>query len=205
MTSTEIIRASEMSESAPIISDEKTPRMPRLSTLSEDSLAEDDCVNQSYGPYVNEDDTIDTCKQEDEGGSSSAWELVLSLYLPLMLLWFRRSIFGTAYLVRSLFLGHAVRFAFGNMSEWMTENAPWLQPLFSMGGKGTNPHAWPPAALALLAMLTVVAFVVHPDGFTWVMLSGTRYALFSFAILGSRLETIQSCPEGFRGDFWKIS
>jgi hypothetical protein len=190
-SSTEVVTASEISESAPITSEEKTPTMSRLSHQSESSLAlaEDDCLNQSsYGPYVNEDDTIDTGKQEDQEGSSSAWELMLSLYLPLMLLGFRRSMFVTANLVRSLILGHVVRFLFGSISEWMTEKTPWLQPLFSKGGKGTDPHAWPPAALAALAILTVVALVVHPDGFTWVMLSRTRYVVFIFIYFyGTRL------------------
>jgi hypothetical protein len=190
-SSTEVVTASEISESAPITSEEKTPTMSRLSHQSESSLAlaEDDCLNQSsYGPYVNEDDTIDTGKQEDQEGSSSAWELMLSLYLPLMLLGFRRSMFVTANLVRSLILGHVVRFFFGSISEWMTEKTPWLQPLFSKGGKGTDPHAWPPAALAALAILTVVALVVHPDGFTWVMLSRTRYVVFMLIYFyGTRL------------------
>ena len=180
-SSTEVSPALEVSESAPITQEEKTPAMSRLSTRSEDSLAlaEDDCLDQSYGPYVNEDVTIDTTrKQEDEESSSSTWELMLSLYLPLMWLGFRGSFSIIPNLVRSLFLGDAVQYFFSNISEWMTEKTPWLQPLFSKGGKRTDPHAWPPAALAALAILTVVALVVHPDGFTWIILCRLRYVLF---------------------------
>jgi hypothetical protein len=194
-SSTEVISpALEMSESAFITSEEKTPTMSCLLSQSEDSLAipEDDCLDQSYGPYVNEDDTIDTCKQEDEEGSSSALELMLSLYLPLMLLGFRRSMSITANLVRFLIFGHAVQYFFGNMSEWMTEKTPWLQPLFSKGGKGTDPHAWPPAALVALGILTVVALVVHPDGFTWVVLSRTRYVLSILILLWNARLVIHS-------------
>lgn len=37
--------------------------------------------------------------------------------------------------------------------------------------RGFNPdHVWPPPALTLLTLITVVAFVVHPDGLTWIML-----------------------------------
>ena len=36
--------------------------------------------------------------------------------------------------------------------------------------KGLNPDkVWPPPALTLLTLITVVAFVVHPDGLTWIM------------------------------------
>ncbi len=39
------------------------------------------------------------------------------------------------------------------------------------GRKGFNPdHVWPPPALTLLTLMTVVAFVVHPDGLTWIVL-----------------------------------
>lgn len=206
-SSTEVSPALEMSESAPITSEEKTPAMSRLSSRSEDSLlapAEAECLDQSYRPHVNEENTIDTRKQQDEESSSSTWELMLSLYLPLMLLGFQHSFSITGNLVRSLLSsGNTVQIFFGNMSEWMTEKSPWLKPLFSKGGKGTDPHAWPPAALAALAILTVVALVVHPDGFTWVMLSRLRYVFIYFNLCGTRL-VIHSNPIGFVGHFLKI-
>jgi hypothetical protein len=34
--------------------------------------------------------------------------------------------------------------------------------------------AWPPPGLVALAMLTIVALVVHPDGMTWIMLRKIR-------------------------------
>ena len=39
---------------------------------------------------------------------------------------------------------------------------------------GKNDNSWPPPALMALGAFTVVAFVVHPDGLTWVMLSQIR-------------------------------
>jgi len=36
--------------------------------------------------------------------------------------------------------------------------------------------AWPPTALIVLAVLTVVALIVHPDGYTWIFLRKIRYA-----------------------------
>jgi hypothetical protein len=40
----------------------------------------------------------------------------------------------------------------------------------SASRRGFNPdHVWPPPALTFLTLITVVAFVVHPDGLTWIM------------------------------------
>lgn len=85
--------------------------------------------------------------------------------------------FGTMNLFRSLIVGHCLRLIFGNTSEWMTEKAPWLQPLFfpqaASNGK-VDLRSWPPPALTALAILTIVALVVHPDGCTWIVLGKIR-------------------------------
>jgi hypothetical protein len=39
-----------------------------------------------------------------------------------------------------------------------------------------KPADWPPPALIGLALLTIVALVVHPDGFTWILFRKLRYA-----------------------------
>ena len=110
-------------------------------------------------------------------GSSTFYDLFLSLYLPVALVWLRRGMFGTANLVRSLVLGHCLRLVFSNVSEWMAEKTPWLQPILfqqaTSNGK-LDAQAWPPPALTALAMLTILALVVHPDGFTWIMLGKLR-------------------------------
>ena len=36
-------------------------------------------------------------------------------------------------------------------------------------------NSWPPPALILLAVLTIAALIVHPDGFTWVLIPRIRY------------------------------
>ena len=55
------------------------------------------------------------------------------------------------------------------LNDWVQ----WCQVLIveKLGG---DPHSCPPPSLALLAMLTVLAFVVHPDGLTWVLLGKLR-------------------------------
>ena len=148
----------------------------------------------------------------NNSNNSTWWDLFLSLYLPVLLVWVRRGMFGTASLFRSLILGHCLRFLFSNVSVWVTEKSPlWLHPVLllssysstspssllspasssttttttpmssstSHGVVGSvvaavDPHAWPPPALTVLAILTIVALVVHPDGFTWIMLGKLR-------------------------------
>lgn len=61
---------------------------------------------------------------------------------------------------------------------------PWLEVILFQSSsshnalKGTSSdHAWPPPALTALALLTIVALVIHPDGLTWVFLGKLRYVL----------------------------
>lgn len=41
-------------------------------------------------------------------------------------------------------------------------------------------QAWPPPALVVLAILTIAALVVHPDGMTWIVLRKIRYVFLWF-------------------------
>lgn len=94
-------------------------------------------------------------------------------FLPLMFLWFRRSMFGTANLFRSVLLGQCIRLL-------LTTATGTVDPLPKWALMVSDPHAWPPPALTGLAFLTIVAFVVHPDGLTWFMLGKLRYVAISF-------------------------
>jgi hypothetical protein len=152
----------------------------------------DDNSNSNSDNKSNADNTDDTTNKNDS--SSTLWDVMLSLYLPVLLLWLRRSMFGTANLIRSLILGHFLRLFFGNLSGWMSENAPsWLAVTLqtaisssssqSSGGAGgavaaaaskLDQQQWPPPAFVALALLTVFTLVVHPDGFTWIMLGKLR-------------------------------
>ena len=138
------------------------------------SFEEQEFFDPSYGRFAQ----VPSCKEGHEDYSSATfWEMAMSLYLPVLLLWLRRSMFGTANLVRSLILGHCLRLLFGNMSEWITKRSPWLRPFLVHTGKQGDPHAWPPPALTALAILTVMTLIVHPDGFTWIMLGKLRLVI----------------------------
>ena len=141
----------------------------------------------------------DRNSQIDDGdeGIHSYSELILAVYIPLVVLWFRRSMFGPANLVRTILVGQLMRFVFlDNISEWMSERLPpWLEVMLFQSpatkgssassvttilGSGTgknDPHAWPPPAFTALALLTIFALVVHPDGLTWILLGKLRYVL----------------------------
>jgi len=149
---------------------------------------------------------------DTEGGESSYLNLLLTAYVPLILLWFRRSMFGPANLIRSIVVGQLMRLVFvDNIFEWISEKLHhWLDVILFqssttgtmkctnagnmsamlVGGTGKiNPHAWPPPALTALALLTIFALVVHPDGLTWIMLGRLRDALYGgISILGQCLE-----------------
>ena len=52
-------------------------------------------------------------------------------------------------------------------------------------GNHHHPHlpgdygSWPPPAFIILAVMTIVAFIVHPDGPTWILLGKLRYVSFT--------------------------
>ena len=169
------------------------PSLPELSTISPttDYLDEFSQFDQTFGSYessksksigenTNNCEENECCDSTNEDSGSSMWDVMLSLYLPVILLWLRRSMFGTANLVRSLVLGHCLRLLFGNVSGWMSEKVTpsWLASLTIQSstshhhGKGVD--SWPPPALVALALLTIFTLVVHPDGLTWIMLGKLR-------------------------------
>ena len=156
-------------------------------------------------------------EDEDEAYATFTYlAIITALYLPFLLfLWIRRNVFGTASLVRSLFLGHMLRFGvafmllppsttktfiptrvwnFGLRTAQLAEKCwhdkrtqemipAWVHVLLSAAlGVQTDPQgvveksksSWPPPALMALGGFTVLVFVVHPDGLTWIVLDEIR-------------------------------
>jgi len=166
-------------------------------------------IEDSSEKTVKGNKRIDIIKECEE---SSYVNLLLTVYIPLVSLWFRRSMFGPANLIRSIVVGQLMRFVFvDHISERISEKLHrWLDIAFfqsSANGniKGTNvgnvsamlgagsgkidPHAWPPPAFTALALLTIFALVVHPDGLTWIMLGRLRDTAYAgISILGQCLE-----------------
>ena len=170
-------------------------------------------------PLRCEEDGEEEFDEEEDGEDGSAafldrasfLTLLTTLYVPLLLLWLRRSMFGTASLLRSLLIGHALRLLLAyaivlpdvppawasDLSGRVRKTAAWryvvgmgvflIEAIVGpedghggvQGGSGGQNHrggaeTWPPPALMVLAVFTVVAFIVHPDGLTWIMLGKMR-------------------------------
>jgi hypothetical protein len=119
------------------------------------------------------------------------------LYLALLMVCLRRSMLCAAQFFRTLIVGQLVHLE--DISHWISEKSTsswWQQamwhptkvvvttvgiPTTTFAGKyfhaavTGDPHVWPPPAFTALALLTLVALVIHPDGFTWIMLGKLRY------------------------------
>jgi hypothetical protein len=108
-----------------------------------------------------------------------SWDFFCSFLVPVL----AQFIFGGFSIVRTLVLGYTLQNAVREvLPAFLTTSAEKT----IMGGcsssntpfhhQGAVP-GWlstPPPALVVLALLTVVAFVIHPDGFTWILLRKLR-------------------------------
>ena len=168
---------------SPLLSD--PPISPSISTLSTmKSSGPNSSILDEFSQYVESAFGVSEGNEgqdhhhdhEEDSTSATFWELFITMYLPLSALWLRQSVFGITVLVRTVLLGHLLRFVFGNLADWIDEKSPWLHSLLQPMGPHSkpDPKAWPPPALSALALFTVVTFVVHPDGFTWVMLGKVK-------------------------------
>lgn len=111
------------------------------------------------------DDDID----DEESWGSLVLEAIL--YLPMLLM---QSLWTSLHLAKSFLLGEAVLL--------FLEKQWWWQRCQSVLFR-IDSNVWFPPSFLLLVALTVVALVVHPDGFTWVLLGKTRYVVFAADIL----------------------
>jgi len=151
----------------------------------------------------------------DESGSWTFLNFLSTWYLPLIFLWLRRSMFGTANLFRSILVGQFLRLVLvqcGDQQKWVE---PFVEPPSAFTSNSDtflynielpkwfeafmDSNAWPPPALTALGVLTFVAFVVHPDGLTWFMLGKLRDAILSI------LHSFVSCWTMFIQDYGIIT
>lgn len=120
------------------------------------------------------------CDWQPQQVARFSWDFFCSFLVPLL----AQFIFGGFSIVRTLVLGYTLQNAVREvLPAFLTTSAEKSM----MGGcssssstpfhhHGTIP-SWlstPPPALVVLALLTVVAFVIHPDGFTWILLRKLR-------------------------------
>ena len=147
---------------------------------SSDSNNNNNNNNTSSPAYKDVEDTFQgngIPQMSEVNDNSSYWGLFLKAYVPLIMIWFRKSLFGPANLVRTMVVGQVMKWVVsGDFHEILSKKFPRLEAiLFPPTNGKLDPHAWPPPAFTALALLTVLALVVHPDGLTWVLLGKLRY------------------------------
>lgn len=145
-------------------------------------------VPRTHTPDVEDapSNQVDT-KYKAENNGSSYWYLLLTTYGPVIALWFWTSLLTLGNAFYTFVVGHLMKLVVvDDISKWISETIPpWLEvisfqsssPHSALRGSSSSDHEWPPPALKALALLTVVALVIHPDGLTWVFLGKLRYVL----------------------------
>lgn len=114
-------------------------------------------------------DTVDVSDSSDEQETKlmeqqTFWNFFCTFVFPLLV----QSVFGGFYIVRTIILGYTLQYSAQLLSLTETTAMQWL-------GK----TATPPPALLGLALLTIAAFIIHPDGVTWILLRKLRYVVGS--------------------------
>jgi hypothetical protein len=150
---------------------------PSLTSKEEEVYSQ--FVHQTYdlppameeGSPENEDDASEC---EDISDASTLWEFIN--FFPIFL----QSMAAITNLLHSLVLGNAAQWSISSLTAPLTSPG-WVGPApvgvawilaTDANGKVLD---WPPPALIGLALLTIIALMVHPDGFTWILLRKLRY------------------------------
>jgi hypothetical protein len=112
------------------------------------------------------------------------------LFVPFWL----KTIFGGVFFLRTLVLGYLVH----AMMQFQTATEQAVMRWIGCGGggvtlgngsgcgipaplEGCGHHTkgpWPPPTLLGLGALTIVALIVHPDGYTWIFLRKIRFVFY---------------------------
>jgi hypothetical protein len=141
-------------------------------------IASPEFLNEScevFDSYGKREYPID--HEQDENNPATVWHLISTIYIPLVFLRLRKTFFGLFSFMGSILFGQFFQYHLSYLSPatWDTL-APWLELINAKDLHGKR-DAWPPPTLKLLAIFTIVAFIVHPDGMTWVVLGKLRNAI----------------------------
>ena len=111
------------------------------------------------------DETDEVAPKWSSSWFRSIW--IISLYIPFLI----QCLFGASfYIIRTLVLGYLLQYPlqFFTVAEHWT--VQWL------GIENHVKHNSTPLPVLLgLGLLTLIALIVHPDGYTWVILRKIRY------------------------------
>jgi hypothetical protein len=101
---------------------------------------------------------------------SRFWDFFCSFLVPVL----AQGIFGGFSIVRTIVLGYTLQNAMTQVLPAFSEKTTTTTTSTSTGVVVPPWLATPPPAFIVLALFTVVAFVIHPDGFTWIFLRKSR-------------------------------
>lgn len=160
-----------------------TPELSYPSSLaSKDEVVLCQLVQQTYDlPPAMEEETP---QAESEDGASESdslpdatvlSDIIASEFFPLFL----QFMTYITNFFHSLVLVHAARWIASPLAtppDWVGL-APDCIAWFLATDSNGRALDWPPPGLIGLALLTIVALVVHPDGFTWILFRKLRYVL----------------------------
>jgi hypothetical protein len=160
-----------------------TAATPELPNQSREEVVLCQLVQQTYDPPPAMEEETPEADKEDSGSESESLpdttvlsDTIASWFFPLFL----QFITVVANFFQSLLLGDGARWITSPLTAPMTPPSwvglfpdciTWFLATDS-NGKAID---WPPPGLIGLALLTIIALVVHPDGLTWILLRKLRY------------------------------
>ena len=132
----------------------------------------------------------------ENNSTNTFWQLLLTLYLPLLVMTFRRCLGGVFQALRAVTGQLVLRLpAVTNVvSGWIYQTLLRQNPNDRAMGPATAPkyvETWPPPAITALAIFTVFSFLVHPDGYTWTLLAKIRYVTKRLIVFWMKKETMR--------------
>ena len=142
----------------------------------EGSMASIDNHHEHSNNKVENNDESRDVEGENRGCNSSstatAWEFFVTLFLPFVIGMFKYIMLGTV---------NVIQLSLGVVQQYIERSCGGVNSVNkniggTAGGIGTSvdPHEWPQQFLTALGVLTIFALVVHPDGFTWIVLGKMR-------------------------------
>ena len=116
----------------------------------------------------------------------SFMELLLSFSFSIVL----KLLFGGLCGIRTLVLVHSFNFLLSCLSTTEQMAGRWLPPILQFNtalavsggvtlstidkGFSSSRISWPPPTLVALGIFTIGTFIVHPDGYTWIVIHKIR-------------------------------
>jgi hypothetical protein len=156
---------------------------PELSYSSREEVVLCQLVQQNYDPPLDMEEETPEAEKEDSGSESESLpdasglsDIIVSGFFPLFL----QLMTVIANFLHSLVLGYGARWIASPLTSPMTPPvwvglAPDCITWFLTTDSNGKAVDWPPPGLIGLALLTIIALVVHPDGLTWILLRKLRY------------------------------